>query len=292
MNRVHRLVVGVWMGLCIILGTVGLTTAQASAGLRVESENVLLIPAPVAQVVRVIQSMNVVNSASTAQDLTVTLPDGYEELSVEGLDNVTRYVQGNRLLLPRFVQAGTTQFTLTYKLAFDAQQGKQLSLHSDYPVDSAKLYLPIGNTALSAEGLQTTTQTTSVSGTEFRVFTRLGIPQGDDWGISVQMLPVSSSSAHLSGLPVVGLSSSNAGNTIQAIGNLLLAAFILMIGLISIRSTQWGRAGQRAKTEEDAILSAWIQTELQFQQGMLSEPEYEVARQEFKRKLVELRLTK
>lgn len=291
--RMKRMLVGglTLLGVLLSFGS-RLSVAQASTGLHVKTENVLFIPAPVAQVIRVVDVLNLENNLQTPQDVAMTLPTGSEDVSIDGIKDPTQFIHQNQLTIPRFAKPGETNLTVSFKLPFQPQQGEQISLHTNYPVYTAKLYLPIGDMALSAEGLRPTTEILSISGTDYRVFTRLGIPSGDDWGMSIQMLPTATNSAPPAGLPVIGLSSSNTGNTLQAVGNLLVAAFVLGIGLISIRSTQWGRTARVAKTPEEALLHAWQNTEQQYQTGMLGEPEYQVLRQEYKRKLVFLRLKK
>lgn len=274
------------------MGAFGVPVAQAATGIEVSEQDVVFIPAPVAQVVDVVDVLHLQNAVNTPQDLVVNLPTGFANVAVDGVDSASAHIQQNVLTLPGYVKPGKTQVTLTFKLPFQPQQGEQISLHSNYPIYDAKLYLPIGDMALSAEGLQTTTQTETVSGTDYRVFTRLGIPAGDDWGISIQLLPSATASNPVPNVPIIGQSSSNTGNTIQALGNLVLAAFVLGIGLISIRSTQWGRAARQVKTPEEALLHAWERTELQFQRGMIEESAYKRMRDEYKNKLVALRLAK
>jgi hypothetical protein len=274
------------------MGAFGMQIALAATGLEVSEQDVVFIPAPVAQVVDVVDVLHLQNPSNTPQDLVVTLPTGFENVAVDGVATSSSRIQQSVLTIPGFAKPGKTQVTITFKLPFQAQQGEQISLHTNYPIYDAKLYLPIGDMALSAEGLQTTTQTESVSGSDYRVFSRLGIPAGDDWGISIQLLPSSTSSNPIPNVPIIGQNTSNTGNTIQALGNLALAAFVLGLGLISIRSTQWGRAARRVKTPEEALLHAWERTELQFQSGMIEESVYKRLRDEYKNKLVALRLSK
>lgn len=267
-------------------------TAFAEQGLNVTDEQILFMPVQ-NHTFEVVEVLDVKNPLPQAQDIVITLPTGYQALSVAGDSEVAKQVTGQTLTLPKWAKAGiTTKVTFTYVLPMSGQTGVQTTLHSNYPVLVAHLYLPIGNSALSAPGTMPDTQTVTISGTTFRVFTRPGIPAGDNWPMSLELLPSAEKGPSISGLPIIGMTDQSTGSTLQALGNLVIAVLILVIGLISIRSTQWGRSARTPVSQEEALYRAWESVEWQHEQGMLEEEQFVRKRSQLRRRLAELNLAK
>lgn len=268
----------------------GPLTAFANPGLKVTQEQFLFMPMQ-NKAFEVVEVLELKNDSTTAEDVRVALPSGYQSLNVAGDKGASKQIVGQDLVLPQWAKPkATTTLTLTYVLALDGQSGVQFTLDSPYPVDTAHFYLPIGNSVLSAPGLLPDTRTETISGTTFRVFTRPGIAAGDTWPISLNLLPTPTALQSVFGLKEIGMDDQSAGNTWQALGNLLVAAGILVIGLMSIRSTQWGRGARKAVSHEEALYRAWESLEWQREQGMIDEVQFEKRQGQFKRKLAELKL--
>ncbi|OFW75704.1 MAG: hypothetical protein A2201_08350 [Alicyclobacillus sp. RIFOXYA1_FULL_53_8] len=289
--RVAKL--GIWRTtLAALAGAtlLGPLTAFASTGLTVTQEQFLFMPMQ-SKAFEVVEVLQLKNDSPLAEDVRVALPSGYQSLSVAGDKRASKQIVGANLVLSKWAKPqATTTVTLTYILTLDGQSGVQFSLASPYPVDTAHFYLPIGDSVLSAPGLLPDTRTETISGTTFRVFTRPGIAAGDTWPISLDVLPTPTALQSVAGLKEIGMDDQSAGNTWQALGNLLVAAGILTIGLLSIRSTQWGRGARKVVSPEESLYRAWESLEWQRGQGMIDEVQFEKRRGQFKRKLAELKL--
>ncbi|MDQ0188395.1 hypothetical protein QTN31_02795 [Alicyclobacillus cycloheptanicus] len=255
---------------------------------QVSQEQLFLLPDTKDKSFDIVQSLTVHNSGSTPAYVNVEVPAGAKSLAVAGKAPAAGALHGRTLTIPQAVRPNqTTVLTVSYTLPLDGQQGLQFTLHSFYPVYVAHLYLPEGNAALSAQDLFTTTSTTSIQGTTFRVFTREGIPAGDDWTLSLQMLPAVTPNNHVKGLPVLGANEDGTSNDLQALGNLFVVALVLVIGLLGIRSTQGRRRAPASR--ENALYEAWAQLERQYREGLVGEEDYQKHRQEFKQRLVRLK---
>jgi hypothetical protein len=270
----------------------GLTTkadADVEASIRVKDEQIFLMPAPDHDLIRVIEVATVYNAGGALQDVRLPVPNGYQALEVVGVNEKLALRERDGLVLPKFLGGHQTK-TVTYSYLVLFKESVQMVLHTVYPVDAAHVYLPIGKAALSAEGLLTTTQTVNISGTSYREFTRLGIPAGDDWTLSVQMLPDVTNGVNTAGLPDIGHSSSGSANTVGAVANLALAALVFVIGLLSIRRTQSQAFGRERLDAESALLRALFQLDKQHETGSVSSMDYQARRRELMSKLVTLRL--
>lgn len=284
-----RVSAGLLAGVVATLFGVGAPAFASSTQVAVTEEDLFVIPAPVAGKVELIDQLMIENSAGPAQTVHFLLPPGAASVNVNGKPVSKKMQAGNRIVLPNYVQAGKTKpLTLMWTLPLSSQQDVQFTLHTDYPIYTGHVYMPIGNSALSAEGLLTTTETVTVSGTQFREFTRPGISQGDDWTLSVQMLPSATAAPSTAGLKTIGSHPGSIGDTIEAVGNLLIVAVILGVGLLSIRATQWGRRGSR-KTPEEALIDGLVTIHRQFELGMIEESEFVTRNEQLKKKLSAVR---
>lgn len=265
-----------------------MNVANAASALSVTDEQFLFMPVQ-NHTFEVVEVLNVKNASNALQNIEINLPSGFEALTVAGASKASTKVSGQNLVLSQRAKPNAiTKVTLTYALPMSGQSGIQTVLHSTYSVVVAHLYLPIGNSALSAPGLMPDTQTETISGTTFRVFTRPGIPAGDSWPLSLELLPSAAPAPSISGLPIIGMDNQSSGNTLQALGNLAVAVGILVIGLISIRSTQWGRGKRTPLSQEEALYRAWESLEWQYEQGMLEVDQFSKKRSQLKRRLAEL----
>ncbi|MBX5437147.1 MAG: hypothetical protein IRZ33_08015 [Alicyclobacillaceae bacterium] len=277
--------------------------ALAGAGVEVTREQVMLVPAPVVRKVEVLQVLTVSNRGPAASDLTVSVPAGASAVraavSRAGTGgNVAAparsvSVAHGRIRLTNAVQAGASAtVTVTYTVPFTSSDGAGIVLHLDYPVDMAYLYIPVGRFALSAPGLQLTTQTVTLSGLRFRVFSRPAVPAGSDWPVDVEVLPDAgpgATGADVKGLPVIGTDDTGRANSAQALGNLALAAFIFALGLVGVRRASRPTAGRPATTAE-ALYRSWEQVERLRAAGVLDETDYQRRREQLKQRLVAMRL--
>lgn len=268
--------------------------AFAASGPQVTEEKLFLLPDTAHKSFDVVENLSIRNDTDAPADIQVNVPSGAQSVQVNGNapSSAGAVVDGQTVTLPNLVAAHQgTQLTLSYSLPLDGQQGVQFTLHSFYPVYVAHLYLPEGNAALSAEGLFTTTRSVQIQGTAFRVFTREGIPAGDDWTLSLQMLPTVTSNPTVSGLPVLGEQENGKANTLEALGNLFVILLVLVVGIIGIRSTQWGRRKHGVLSREDALFRAWEQLEWQRDRGGMEPAQYEKRREDLKGRLVALRMS-
>jgi hypothetical protein len=263
-----------------------LPTALAAGQLRVTEEQVFLVPESKQERLQIIEQISIRNSGSRTLDVVLSLPSGARGVQVAGTRAGSAVVSGGQLRLSAWARPGTRVLTVNYWLPFRAQQEVQLTLHTPYPVDLAHLYLPIGDSALSAAGLLTTTQTVSIAGTPYRVFTRPGIPAGDDWSVSVQQLPTPTRQSENSGLPVIGRPLDASANALQALANLALAALVFVLGLIGVHR----QSQSRRLNQEEALYLAWEDLERNFQEGHLEEVEYRRRREQLKARLVGLKV--
>jgi hypothetical protein len=259
----------------------------ADTSLRVTREQVMLVPVPVHHVFQVIEVLDVVNPKAVDSDVAVYLPTGYSDLALNG--KPAAQPKNGVAMMAKVAKAGrTSTVSVSYTLPFNADSTAQFTLHTPYDIDTAELYLPISGYALTAENLLTTTQTTELQGTQVRVFTRLGIPAGDDWTISLQQLPaVTGEDASTAGLSVIGQPLTQQQNLVQAGANLLMACVVLAVGMAGIRSTQ-GVAFRRSASREEALVKALENLEFQREAGGIDEVSYVRSKAEVLRRLVKL----
>jgi hypothetical protein len=127
-----------------------------------------------------------------------------------------------------------------------------------------------------------------LQGSQVRVFTRLGIPAGDDWTISLQQLPsVTGDVASTSGLPIIGQPLTERQNLLQAGANLLMACVVLAVGIAGVRSTQ-GLSFWRSASRQEALVKALENLEFQRAAGGIDEASYARRKTEVLRRLAML----
>lgn len=216
------------------------TRVYADSGISIPEEQIVLMPAGKTEL-SIIEVIVLQNAASKSQDITLPLPTGFKALSVKA-NGKKGTVRNGQVFLPEFVPPhGTNQVSLVYRIPFTTGGSIQTSFHNPYPVDTLHLYEPIGNMEISAPDLLAATQTAMVGHTRFRIFTRQGILKGQDFTVNIGVAPTVSDSPKVSGLPQIGEDSTGNPNTWQAVGNLLLAGFILLLGFVGGRFAKSGK---------------------------------------------------
>ncbi|QSO54692.1 hypothetical protein JZ785_13690 [Alicyclobacillus curvatus] len=286
-----RLILGILSLMAALLSSSATSlAASSSSGLKVVTENIIFVPTT-NQSVQVINALDLNNDASEARDVQLRLPNGFQDLKVLGQTNANQDMHNGWLILPHAAKPhSTTPITVTYTLPFQDGTNVQLQMHSSYTANLIYIYIPIGNIALSATNLMPQTQTTEISGSTYRVFTHSGESAGADWNVSLSLLPQATPEQTVKGMPIIGMNNESKGNTLQAIGNLAVAALILAIGLIGIRSTFYGKRKEQRLDLDEALYSSWARIEREYQNGALSEADYQFRRNALKRKLVERKI--
>lgn len=265
-----------------IVGTIGIVSLSAAFGMStawadtstpitIPSEDVFLMPS--GQTLDVVERVQIKNTAQAAQDVSIPFPSGATSASVSNVPKQNVTVQGKVVHVE--VAPGQQTPVVTFQMSIAAMTSVQITVHTDDPVDLVHIYVPIGNVALSAPGLMPDSQTTTVAGTDFRVFTHGSLAGSSDYTMSLSMLPTVTSSSAGQGLPIIGTSTTGQANTWQAIGNLALAALILAVALIGIR-TSLNRGSVRGREDADSALEqSWEDLEMAYAAGRLDVVEYE-----------------
>ena len=272
--------------------TIAAAQADPAGSLAITNESLVFVPVPVHHTFEVIESVTVRNSDANRATVSLSIPNGATAVQLASPQGANSVVKNGILTLHGAVAGKrTATIALSYVMPFGAGNSSSVTFHTQYPIYTAKLYLPTNAGALSAPDLLVRTQTTAISGTTFRVFTRLGIPAGDNWTMTISLLPGTLSSnipPAVSQLPVLAGMDDNQTNGLQAVWNLLLAVFILLLGLFSVRSTQWLRA-TGSLSSDAALMQAWESLERRYREGEVPEADYLVQRHQLKGKLISLR---
>ncbi|KPV42041.1 hypothetical protein [Alicyclobacillus ferrooxydans] len=266
----------------------GQALAATGANLVVPKEQVFLLPTT-NNALQVVLQVTVENGTASPQDIQFVLPRGAESPTVQGVSKNDVQEQGQLLTIKNAAKPGTSTVVAAYSLPFSGQTSVQLTLHTEYPVYLMNIFVPIGNVALSAPGLMPDTQTTSIAGTDFRVFSHGAMDANSDWTASLSMLPNVTSNQAVQGLPVIGMDSQSAATTWQAIGNLAMAAAILVIALLGIRSTVGKGATAVKNGPQEALMRSWEEAERAFMEGRLEKSDYERRTSSIKRRLAQMR---
>lgn len=295
MNR--RLALGAIGTMVVGLPMLPIALAGPASALRLSSESLVLVPAPAVQVCDVIEELAVVNPGGQAADVYVTLPSGAKHIALNRatssrarVENVVHQQQTTLVLVKGAQAHSTTQVTISFTLPFTSSTGLAFTFASPYAADSARLYLPISGFSPSAPNLQAATQTVTISGTRFRVFTRLAVPSQDEWPITVASLPALTKGFHVRGLPQLGRNPSGLTNDAEALGNVAILVFVLLIGLYGIRQPA-GRVGPSAGGSAkalDALYDAWVHLEQQHADGAIDAAVYADRREKLRNRIVHL----
>lgn len=290
-SRGRRLVgLGTALGVSMIAlaGFPGSADAATQANLVIPKEQVFFLPTTNSDL-QVVQQVTVQNTSNAAEDLQFQLPAGAVSPAVQGVSTSAVHVSGQDLVVTGGAKPGNTTEVISYTLPFSGQTSVQLTLHTNYPVYIMNIFVPIGNVALSAPGLMPQTETTSIAGTDFRVFSHGEMAANTDWTASISMLPTVTSTQAVKGLPIIGMSSQSSSTTWKAIGNLVMAAVILVVALVGIRSAVGKGAGKARVGAYQALMNSWEETERAFAEGRLEEPDYRKRTSVMKRRLAQMR---
>lgn len=261
--------------------------AASQADISIAKEQVFFLPTT-SNNLQVVEQVTVQNAGSRAQDLHFVLPQGATSPSVQGVGNALVSQSGQDLTVKGAAKHGTSQAVVSYVLPFSNQTSVNLTLHTDYAVYLMAIFVPIGNVALSATGLMPDTSTTTIAGTNFRVFTHGTMTANSDWTASISMLPPVTRNQGVNGLPVIGMDSQSQSTMWEAILNLAMAAAILVIALLGIRSTVGKGAGQTRLGPAQALMNSWEEAERAFSEGRLDKSEYEKRTSSIRRRLAQI----
>ncbi|WP_026974865.1 hypothetical protein [Alicyclobacillus contaminans] len=268
--------------------------AGASAPVQVTREQVMLMPVPVHQQLQVVEVLDVTNSGAAAADVVLHLPKDAGSVTVNHAA-VAPDADGTLDLAMAAAAKQTATISVAYTVPF-VKQTAQIDLHVDDPVDVAELYLPTGQYALAAEDLFTTTRTAQMNGAEVRVYTRMGIPAGAVWPVTIEPIPAAPSTTSdaakggagelttsaASTLPVIGKPLTERQNLLQATGNLLWAALILGFVVAGVR---WFPGSRRRSSAEVALVRALERLEYQRRDGHVTGHVYSQRKAEILAKL-------
>ncbi len=220
----------------LLLFIESITPVFADSGVYVPNEQFVFVKG-VHNELQVVEVVQFQNRTSAYQTVKLPLPTNYKSLSVKtnrayqpAFHDATKF---NQFLRPH----SSEQVILTYVIPQSSKTGFTLMIHNSYFVDAAILYIPIGNMEVSSPNLLAATQTETIGGTHFRVFTRLGIRVGEPFMMNLSLYPKQNLSVSESEMPVIGQTRTGSSGSVQAIANLLIAFFILVIGFLSIRTT-------------------------------------------------------
>ncbi|WP_157076293.1 hypothetical protein [Alicyclobacillus kakegawensis] len=234
-----RLLLGV---LCSVFALTGAwaSTVEAASTLRVVEAAYFFLPEGQSHRLQIVEQLRVYNPGHSPQDVTLPLPHGAHGVQM-GNHVLVRTNGGVRVA--RGAPAGSSTLTVTYWVPWVPNGSVVVNVGQTYPVEELHLYLPIGDTALSASNLSTQTDTVAISGTVYRVFTHPGLAARADLPVSIQQLPTAAASSSSLGLPVIGKTADSTVHTAEAVGNLLLAAIVFSLGILGHERA--GRLGSR-----------------------------------------------
>ncbi|MCL6445012.1 MAG: hypothetical protein K6T83_16420 [Alicyclobacillus sp.] len=257
---------------------------------RIHDESIFLVPAPVVHLLDVMVVAKFSNPSHQKADVVIPVPVQAQKLEVSGAPASAWHSDEHSVVLRHWLAGGQTrELTVSYALPFNSAAGRQLALRSNYAIALAHVYIPEGSVSLSAPGLQVATQTVTVSGTTFRVFTRGGISAGT-WRLSLLPLPGLASGPSTGDLPVLAGPDHQASDARQALENLAVAAFVLLLGLLGIRTGNLPRTGAASESERTrALYQGWHALEEAHMTGTVDDEAYAKRRRMYLEQLVALR---
>lgn len=274
--------------LCVVTAlltyTVNHPVALASSdNLRVTQEQIIILPN--AGTYEIVEVQTVKNFGSASEHAWISVPTGALAVTLAG-KAVTPRGANRELMWPTLIRPEqSTQISTSFTLDMKGTNAVAFTLHSQIPIDNAFVYLPVGQSEVSAQGLFASTQTESFKGTTFRVFTRQGIQAGEDWSFSLGRLPsaLPDKQTH-STLPILGADNEGAGTSLDAALNLALALAVLVIGLFGVRAS----STRPRATSYDALFEELKLLELAYVSGQVDERDYTSLKQSTFAKLVDV----
>ncbi len=209
-----------------------------------------------------------------------------------------RLDSGNHRLYNPHLPVGASEVAYEVTLSL-ATQSSTFTLNEPYDMRQIQMVVPEGGLFLSAQGgflpqstlIQTRTMT-------LRQFTKLDLQPNTPWSVSMTLLPTAGGrqAASLPGIPLLNAYGKSQVD-LEAITNVLLAALILVIGMISIRSTSWRNRSvaplasipdEELQARRRVLIDSWTGLETRFSRGELSENVYRASREDLKQELVEI----
>ena len=269
------------------------TLAQQVSGnsLYVESEQVLAVPSQKGNTLQVLLSVNIQNIGA-ARAVVYNLPVGIQhdrvvagsikKISINAADQLQFIVKAH----------GLTTFAVEFSAPLN-QNGTELTWQENMPVRKLFFLIPEGSLTASSQGGFQTDSASIISGTHaFRQFTKLEIPAGSPWSVSIALLPTANG-RQASPLPNVPVLSSYGPRVadFEAVGNLLLVALILGIGIISIQRGSKTRTSGRPEVlrkQKAALMESWADLESAYAIGEVPESDYHLKRDRMKQRALQL----
>ncbi|CAB3395409.1 hypothetical protein [Kyrpidia spormannii] len=255
----------------------------ADSPVHIRAEEVVAVP--VGNQLKVFDSFTLDASAGTPVNLH--LPRGHSDVQV-ATDTATSYTKTPEgVSWPGGLPPGVQSLAITYALPFDNGKG-DIEFSQPYNVDNLSLLIPQGRAALIAQGLYPVTQVVDLQGMKFRRFTKPDLPAGVPWTASIQAIPQAGEVAPGSiavppGLPVIGAGYKY--TEFKALINLLLVAFVVILGVIGLRRRQERLAGRLSEMHKQ-LVDQWASLEIERRRGAVPEEEYRRRRGNLLRRLL------
>ena len=270
---------------------IGFAQTVSGNALYVASEQVLAVPSKNGDLLQVLLSVNIDNNGPASQ-VDYRLPAGFQNPRVVA-GSVRKFSLDAEGRLRFTAKArGVTTVAVEFSTSLN-QNGTELTWLENVPVRKLFFVIPEGALTVSSEGGFQTDSQSIISGSQaFRQFTKLDIPAGTSWTASIALLPTANGrqARPLPTLPVLNSYGPRVAD-LEAVGNLLLVAFILLIGMFSIRRGS-GRsvsakpdvlAGQKVN-----VMQHWADIEIAYANGEMEESEYHDRRARMKKRALEL----
>ena len=274
----------------ILLATPALAQTENGNALYISNEQVLAVPSKSGGTLQVLATVTVQNNGQ-AYPTAYQLPIGAQNPHV---------VAGSAKQIS-LAKSGALRFTAkangvtTLAVEFGAplnQNGTELTWKEPMPVRQLFFVIPEGSLTVSSQGgFQTDSQSIMSGNQAFRQFTRLAIPANSSWTVSVALLPTANGrqAPPLPNIPVLNSYGPRVAD-LEAIGNLLLVALILIIGIISIR--QGGRRKQYSVLtlgqQKSELMEHWADLEMAYASGELQEQDYQHRRERLKQRVIQV----
>ncbi len=274
----------------LMLATPVLAQTVNGNTLYISSEQVLAVPSKSGNTLQVLVSLSVQNNGQ-AYPTAYQLPAGAQNPHVVA-GSVKKVNLSKSGALQFTAKAdGTTTLAVEFGVPLN-QNGTEVTWKEPLPVRKLFFVIPEGSLTVSSQGgFQTDSQSITSGNQAFRQFAKLEIPANSSWTVSVALLPTANGrqAPPLTNIPVLNSYGPRVAD-LEAIGNLLLVALILMIGIISIRRGT-GRAKQSPLAigkQKAELMEHWADLEMAFESGELQEQEYHQRRERLKKRLVQV----
>lgn len=265
---------------------------------QVSSDQIVLVPAPVVRVCDVIEQISLTNPSSKAEDITLPIPVTSTDVTVNGSKAAISVVQGASGVNIPIAKTAVSNITLAFQVPFSSAAGVDIPFTFPSAVGLVKLYLPVTGFSLSAPGLKAATQTVTMSGSRFRVYSRVAILPGETLPVSIQGLPSLTTVFQLHGVQRLGQNPSGLANELGALGNIGIIVFVLLLCFLGMESQSRNplvfRRGNRqvSSTSIESLYNAWTELEMKYRDGLLDVDTYTRHRESIRNRIVGLKTDK